>query len=90
MTFLTHYNSAFPLLGAIPSVAQPYAYTSREADTAGLYYFRARYLDPSIGRFISEDPMRLLPNLYRYADNAPTVANDPLDLVAWNCIYGGA
>lgn len=32
-------------------------FTGREEDTDnGLYYFRARYYDPTIGRFITEDP----------------------------------
>jgi RHS repeat-associated protein len=35
-----------------------YAYTGREWDPeTGLYYYRARYFDPKIGRFISEDPI---------------------------------
>jgi uncharacterized protein RhaS with RHS repeats len=33
-------------------------YTGREKDTeSGLYYYRARYYDPELGRFISEDPI---------------------------------
>ncbi|WP_425357271.1 RHS repeat-associated core domain-containing protein [Nitratifractor salsuginis] len=35
----------------------PYAYTGREFDTQELYYYRARYYDPTIQRFISEDPI---------------------------------
>jgi RHS repeat-associated protein len=34
-------------------------YTGRENDGTGLYYNRARYLDPSVGQFTSEDPLRL-------------------------------
>lgn len=34
----------------------PYQYTGREADTPGLYYYRARYYSPMMGGFISEDP----------------------------------
>lgn len=30
-----------------------YGYTGREPDATGLIYYRARYYDPSIGRFIS-------------------------------------
>jgi RHS repeat-associated protein len=33
-----------------------FAFTGREWDPeAGLYYYRARYYDPKIGRFLSED-----------------------------------
>jgi RHS repeat-associated protein len=35
----------------------PYQYTGREADTAGLYYYRARYYSPMMAGFISEDPI---------------------------------
>src|SRR5947209_10259044 len=35
-----------------------FGYTGREPDGHGLWYLRARYYDPSIGRFISEDPLR--------------------------------
>jgi RHS repeat-associated protein len=35
-----------------------YAFTGREWDSeTALYYYRARYYDPKIGRFISEDPL---------------------------------
>ncbi len=38
------------------SATSGYAYTGREWDAeAGIYYYRARYYDPKIGRFISED-----------------------------------
>lgn len=40
-----------------------YAFTGREWDAeTGLYYYRARYYDPRIGRFISEDPIRRSPS----------------------------
>ena len=34
-------------------------YTGRENDQNGLYYYRARYYDPVLKRFISEDPIGL-------------------------------
>ncbi len=34
-----------------------FQYTSRENDSNGLYYYRARYYSPQVGRFISEDPI---------------------------------
>jgi RHS repeat-associated protein len=34
----------------------PYQFMAREADTAGLYYYRARYYSPMMTGFISEDP----------------------------------
>jgi RHS repeat-associated protein len=35
----------------------PYQFMGREADTAGLYYYRARYYSPMMAGFISEDPI---------------------------------
>jgi RHS repeat-associated protein len=50
-----------------------------DAET-GLYYDRARYYDPKLGRFLSEDPLGFLAgtNLYRYVHNSPTTTIDPL------------
>jgi RHS repeat-associated protein len=56
-----------------------FQYTGRENDNTGLYYYRARYYDPSIGRFISEDPIGFGggTNFYAYVHNRPTMAVDP-------------
>jgi RHS repeat-associated protein len=57
-----------------------YAFTGREWDPGtGLYYYRARYYDPKIGRFISEDPARFRggPNPYSYVFNNPVIFADP-------------
>lgn len=55
-------------------------YTGRAASPdTGLYYYRARYYDPSLGRFISEDPTGFGGgiNFYVYAGDDPVDANDP-------------
>ncbi|MCL5059795.1 MAG: RHS repeat-associated core domain-containing protein [Candidatus Thermoplasmatota archaeon] len=56
-----------------------YGYTGREPDATGLIYYRARYYDPSIGRFISRDPIGLQGGLnqYAYVSNDPVNATDP-------------
>ena len=69
-------------------VKQPYAYTGREWDKElGLYYYRARYYDPVIGRFISKDPIGFAggdENLYRYVANGPVNWMDPWGLLKYN------
>ena len=53
------------------------------AEPNGLYYMRARYYDPTVGRFISEDPLGFGGgdvNLYAYARNNPVNRIDPLGL----------
>lgn len=60
-----------------------YQFTGREFDNLnGLTYFRARWLDSKIGRFISEDPMGLNGgvNQFAYVGNNPVNATDPSGL----------
>ena len=61
-------------------------FTGRDQDPTALYYYRARYYDPKIGRFISEDPIRFDggPNFYEYVSNNPVNLVDPSGLCAAN------
>lgn len=54
-------------------------YTGRENDQTGLYYYRARYYDSVLKRFISEDPIGLEagPNFYAYVGGNPISRIDP-------------
>jgi RHS repeat-associated protein len=57
-----------------------FQYTGRENDGTGLYYYRARYYNPVVQRFISQDPIGLAgsdTNLYAYTLNSPTNFADP-------------
>lgn len=58
-----------------------YGFTGRELDDeTGLYYYRARYYDGQIGRFISEDPIGFRGgsvNLHQYVRNNPINRVDP-------------
>jgi RHS repeat-associated protein len=68
------------LTDSVSSVQNTLRYAAREFDgEASLYYDRARYYDPSIGRFISEDPIGLNGgiNQYVYVNDNPTNGNDP-------------
>jgi RHS repeat-associated protein len=57
-------------------------YTSRENDQTGLLFYRARYYDAVLKRFISEDPIGLLGgvNSYAYVAGDPVSYTDPLGL----------
>jgi RHS repeat-associated protein len=58
-------------------------YTGRENDATELYYYRARYYSPSLRRFISEDPLKIIGeeiNFHGYAGNNPINFIDPLGL----------
>jgi RHS repeat-associated protein len=62
-------------------------YTSRENDATGLLYYRARYYDPVLKRFISSDPIGLAGgmNMYAYVMGDPVSLVDPTGLCPW-CI----
>ena len=71
--------------GSLP-FASTYTYTGREWDAeAGLYYYRARYYDPAVGRFISEDPIGFAGclNFYAYVENNPVNFIDPSGQLAF-------
>lgn len=56
-------------------------FQSRERDfESGLYYYRARYFAPNLGRFISVDPILFdkSMNQYTFVENNPGTNNDPL------------
>jgi RHS repeat-associated protein len=81
-TVLNHFvYDSFGSRTAATGVEFRYGYTGRELDReTGLYYYRARYYEPTTGRFISEDPMGFGAgdtNLYRYVGNNATNFTDP-------------
>jgi RHS repeat-associated protein len=60
-----------------------YTFTGEENDASGLVYLRARFYDPTVGRFLSRDPAPMragdtqTANRYVYARNNPTNYVDP-------------
>jgi len=65
-----------------------FAYTGRELDfsgsspAGGLYYYGFRYYNPTLQRFVSEDPIGFVggTNVYSYAGNSPAEFIDPFGL----------
>jgi RHS repeat-associated protein len=72
-------------------VKQPYSYTGREYDReTNLYYYRARYYDAQVGRFVSKDPISFAGgdvNLYGYVQSNSINLIDPSGM-EWSDIPG--
>lgn len=63
--------------------------TGRESGAPDLYYYRARYYDPTLGRFISEEPIGFASgdfSWYRYVMNSPVNKIDPTGLFDLDCL----
>lgn len=84
---LTASNSYDSFGNSSNSVGTRYQFTGREFDNfTGLQYSRARFYDPNLGRFISEDPVGFEAgdvNLYGYVGNDPLNYYDPMGLDGW-------
>jgi RHS repeat-associated protein len=68
----------------VEAIDQLFEFTGRQRDgTTGLQLHGARWYDPEIGRWLSEDPSGFDggdANLYRYVGNSPTNFVDPTGL----------
>lgn len=90
---------AYEPFGAIyqeqEEVPQPFKYVGQfgvMAEPNGFYYMRARYYDPNVRRFISEDPIGFAGgdlNLYGYVQNNPVNFIDPYGLNAIDTLRWG-
>ncbi len=77
------YDSFGQLSAHTGTLTNPFQYTGRELDSeTGLYYDRARYYDPTVGRFLSEDPIGFEGDndFYRYVRDNPVNLSDPFGL----------
>jgi RHS repeat-associated protein len=66
---------------ATGSLVNSLQYTGHEFDTeTNLDFYRARYYDPAVGRFLSEDPtgFKAGVNFYPYVTNDPVNQTDPM------------
>jgi RHS repeat-associated protein len=82
------FDSFGKLTASTGTLTNPFQYSGREFDAeSGLFYNRHRFYDPSLGRFISEDPSGFDGgiNFYGYVKNNPVIWIDPSGLV--RCTY---
>lgn len=97
-TTFTPFGNIDTRTGSRSASLPTHAYTGHEYDPeSDLYYMRARYYDPSLGRFLSPDPAlndgggsfdRIANspghlNAYSYVTNRPTVMLDPDGQLGW-------
>jgi len=80
----TYGYDAFGQVTATGGISQPFMFTGREYDAeTSMYFYRARYYDPVVGRFVTKDPIGFGGgvNLYNYAGNNPQNFIDPFGLI---------
>ncbi len=68
----------FGRVSASGAPRSPFQYTGRENDGTGLNYYRARYYEPTLQRFIDEDPLGSGHSIHLY----PTLPADPFSWTA--------
>jgi RHS repeat-associated protein len=85
------YDSYGKLTASTGTTFNPFQYTAREFDgETGAYFYRARYYDQNVGRFVTEDPLHFRANInfYGYVLNNPLRWSDPDGRkINWGNIY---
>ena len=75
----TYVYSPYGDVNSSSSIGNPYLYAGSRYDSeTGLYYLRARYYHPEVGRFLQVDPINYenTTNLYEYCLNNPISYKD--------------
>ena len=76
------YDEFGKVLSQEEAIPNPFKYVGQFGvmdEENGLFYMRARYYDPEVGRFINKDPIGFLGglNIYAYVENNPVNHIDP-------------
>ena len=77
------YDSFGTLTASTGTLVNPFRYTARGFDQeTGIYDYRTRYYDQSVGRFVSEDSIGFKGGIdfYAYVSNRPVNTTDPTGL----------
>jgi RHS repeat-associated protein len=77
------YDTYGKLTASSGTITNPFQFTGREFEAeTGLRFYRLRYFDSTVGRFVSEDPIGFDGgiNFYRYVQNNPALLIDPFGL----------
>ncbi|MFN9436006.1 MAG: RHS repeat domain-containing protein [Planctomycetota bacterium] len=78
--------SGTPLSPQTSTLNSRYSYTGREWDaTLGLHHFRARWMNPSAGRFLGRDPIAYVDGNNLYRSNLGFVKTDPSGSITLTC-----
>ena len=81
----TYRYSVFGEETSFGSTQNPWHFASKRTDPeSGFVFFGRRYYSPTVGRFITPDPLGFAdgPNLYSYVHNSPLILVDPYGLWA--------
>jgi RHS repeat-associated protein len=87
-----HQDHADAIVTGNAPLKTAFTFTNREwDDDIGIYYYRARYYDSGVGRFLQEDPdagylsfPKTLTTKYAYVANNPSGHIDPSGLSIWS------
>jgi RHS repeat-associated protein len=84
------YDSFGNIIATSGSLVNSFRYTGREWDTeTSLYYYRARYYDSTLGRFLSEDPTGLKGGINYYTFSSVQGSSRPPRKSYWRsyCLF---
>jgi len=72
-------------------VHNPYMFQGRRFDLeSGMYFYRNRYYNARLGRFISRDPMGIWYDEFSYGNGYPITSIDPYGLNGWSQAWESA